>query len=383
MRFLHISDLHLGKKIHGFSMIDDQEYILQQILTSVEEDNVDGLIIAGDIYDTKNPPNEAVGLFDYFLTELSKMNCHVYAIAGNHDSAERMDFGRMIFQKDNIHFIGNFTGKIEKIEQNKNYEKVNIFLLPFIKPSIVRPFFPESEVNTYDDAFLCVLSTSDVNESECNILVAHQFVTGSGIELMASESEEVKLSVGGLNSMAASNLSIFDYVALGHIHRPQTVGRSTIRYCGSPLKYSASEILDEKSITVIDTNKKSIVISTIPLKPLRDMREIKGTIEELTSPEAHGQGNTDDYIFAVVTEEIMDAKAKLNVIYPNVMDLKLLGEFRFGETEVSAAEMSKLKLLSPEELFVGFFEEINGRQMKPGEHEIFKKAMDIVFREEL
>ena len=276
MKILHLSDLHLGKRVNEFSMIEDQTYILNEIINIIDEQKPKVIILAGDIYDKPIPPAEAVELFDDFLYKLSKRNLYVFIISGNHDSAERIAFGSRLFDKSGIYLSPVYNGKILPIPVDDECGDINFYMLPFIKPVHVRRFFPDTSISTYTDALNTVITDMNIDNTKRNILITHQFVTGSS----RTESEDV--SVGGSDNVDSDIFKDFDYVALGHIHRSQSCGSEYIRYCGTPLKYSFSESKDTKSITVIDIKEKGdIKLDFIPLTPLRDMVEIKGSYNEL------------------------------------------------------------------------------------------------------
>ncbi|MBP1925504.1 exonuclease SbcD [Sedimentibacter acidaminivorans] len=322
MKFMHLSDLHIGKRVNEFNMLEDQKYILNEIIKIADNIEPNVILIAGDIYDKSMPSAEAVELFDEFLTEIAKRNLKCFVISGNHDSAERIAFGSRIMEGQGIYMSKVFGGRIDPIVLKDSIGEINLYMLPFIKPANVRRFYPDSEIESYEDAIKTVIENSHIDITKRNILVAHQFVTNSGIEPDRCDSENI--SVGGLDMVDASVFDCFDYVALGHLHGPQKIGRDTIRYAGSPLKYSFSESRQNKSITVIDFDKKeNIKTEKIPLIPLRDMREIKGPINELVNPENYKGTNLDDYIHITLTDEddIMDAIGKLRMVYPNVMRL--------------------------------------------------------------
>ena len=352
MKFLHLADLHLGKRVHDFSMLADQKYILEQIIKVMEEERVEGVLIAGDIYDRTVPSTEAVQLFDHFLTEIAGKGIPVFLIGGNHDSVERLSFGAKILADSRVYVAGVYQGKIEAISCEDEYGVIDIYLLPFIKPAYVRHSFPEQaeEIVSYQEALSVVMKQITLNKEHRNILVAHQFVTGAA----RCDSEEI--SVGGLDNVDASLFADFDYVALGHIHGPQWVLKETIRYAGTPLKYSFSEVSHQKSAVIIELREKGdIRISAVPLTPLRDMRKIRGSYEELTSRSLYEKTNTEDYVSITLTDEedIFDALGKLRVIYPNLMKLdydnaRVRNSIETGE---KAAVEQKSPLTYTKELF--------------------------------
>lgn len=363
MKLLHTSDLHIGKKINEFSMIEDQEYILKEMLKIVDKHKPEAFIIAGDIYDKSIPGVEAVSLFDWFLTELHIRKLLVLIVSGNHDSSERIDYGGKIMEDNNIHIAGTYKGQLQKVTASDEFGPVNFYLMPFIKPATIRKFYSDIEIETYQEAVEAIIDNSDIDASERNILVAHQFITSSGKEPERSESELI--SLGGLDNIDVTVFDIFDYVALGHIHGPQRIGRDTVRYAGSPLKYSFSESRHNKSITMIDTEKKGIVsFEKIPLIPLRDMREIKGPIERLIDPATYSQANTLDYIHGIITneEEIYDGIGIIRSVYPNVMrlDFENSRTARNDSTSMAAVEVEKKSSM---ELFEEFYESQNNSPM--------------------
>ncbi|HKL79510.1 MAG TPA: exonuclease SbcCD subunit D, partial [Mobilitalea sp.] len=272
MKLLHTGDLHIGKKVNEFSMLEDQEHILKQILDIADEHKPQGIIIAGDIYDKGIPCVEGVTLFDYFLTELHKRKLAVFMVSGNHDSSERIDYGGRIMEENHIHIAGTYQGKLDKIVLSDEHGLINIYLMPFVKPAHVRRYYPE--VKTYQEAVEAILSHGDIDKSQRNLLVAHQFITSGDNKPERCESETI--SIGGLDNIDTSVFEAFDYVALGHLHGPQRIGRDTVRYAGSPLKYSFSEARHIKSVTMIEIGDKGDVrYDKLPLQPIRDMREIK------------------------------------------------------------------------------------------------------------
>lgn len=358
MKFIHLSDLHIGKRVNEFSMLEDQQYILKSILTVIDSEEPDGVIIAGDVYDKSVPSAEAVGLLDDFFFSLSKRNVPVYIISGNHDSAERLSFGGRLLDKSGIFLSPVYNGEVLPLSLTDSYGKVNIYMLPFIKPVNVRRFFPESEIESYTDAVRVAVENMNIDETERNIIITHQFVTG------ASRCDSEELSVGGSDNVSVSVFEKFDYVALGHIHGPQKMGRETVRYCGTPLKYSFSEAKHKKSVTVVEMAEKgNVEIREIPLVPLRDMREIKGSYDEVTLRKNYENTNQKDYIHIILTDEedIPDAMARLRVIYPNLMKLSYDNKrTRLCQT-VGAAENVEKK--TPFELFSEFYETQNNQPM--------------------
>ncbi|MBE6791440.1 MAG: exonuclease SbcCD subunit D [Ruminococcaceae bacterium] len=360
MKFLHISDLHLGKRVNEFSMTEDQEYILTKIINIIDETEVQGVLIAGDVYDKTVPSAEAVELFDNFLVRLSKRGLRVFVISGNHDSAERIAFGGRLMDKSGIYMSPVYNGSVEPISLRDEYGEINIYMLPFIKPQNVKRFFPESDITSYTDALKTAVESMEADTKQRNILITHQFVTGAD----RTESEDV--SVGGTDNVDAAVFSGFDYVALGHIHRAQKCGGNEyIRYSGTPLKYSFSEAGDKKTVTVIDMKEKgSISLDLIPLIPKRDMAEIKGNYEELTLKSFwENTSYGEDYMHITLTDEedVPDALTKLRVIYKNIMKLDYDNKRTRTMNEIGGAENVREK--TPLEHFCDFYELQNGQPL--------------------
>ena len=373
MKLFHLSDLHLGKRLKEISLIEDQEYILKKILTAAGSEKPDGILIAGDVYDRSVPSEEAMKLWDDFLVSLAEKKIPVFVVSGNHDSAIRLSDHSELVEAAGIHFSPVYDGTVKRIALEAGGEKVYIHMLPFVKPAIVKSFFPEEEINDYTDACRVALSKADVDSSVTNILMAHQFVTGAE----RCDSEEVV--VGGLDNVNASVFDDFDYVALGHIHGKQYIGRETVRYCGTPLKYSFSEKNHHKSITVVNIKGKEITLDEIPLDPLHDLREIKGTYEELTDKKNYENTDTDDYIHAVLTDEndVIDAMGKLRVIYPNIMQLTYDNTRTKERNEISGVENIEEK--TPLELFMELFEKQNNAPMAEEQMKFITECIDKVW----
>ena len=321
MKIVHLSDLHLGKLVNGINMLDDQKYIFERILDALKSERPDALIIAGDVYDRSIPSAEAVTFFDEFLNKVTDLekSPKMFIISGNHDSSERLAFGNRLIAKTGVHLSPVFDGNITPIVMKDEFGEVAFYMLPFIKPADARNAYPDEKIETYTDALKAAIGHLQRDDSRRNVLIAHQFVTGAE----RSESEDVV--IGGLDNVDASVFCGFDYVALGHLHRPQAVpGNENIRYCGTPLKYSISEENDQKSILIVEMAEKGTVnYRTIPLIPLHDIRTIRGKYNELASRENYIGTNTDDYIHVVLTDEedVIDAMGRLRTIYPNIMKL--------------------------------------------------------------
>lgn len=376
MKIMHLSDLHIGKKVNEYSMLQDQIYILKEILQIIDDEKVETVIIAGDVYDRSLPPNEALGLFDEFLYQLSGRNVNVFVISGNHDSPERISYGGRMMTENKIFLSPVYDGNVKPITLNDDYGEVNFYLLPFVRPADIRRYFPDENIENYTDAVKVAIDNMNVDFSERNILVTHQFVTGAEL----SESEDI--IVGGTDNVSGEVFDGFDYVALGHIHREQTVGKDNIRYCGTPLKYSFSEAKNIKSVTILDFNDKgNIEYSKIPLTPLRDMREIRGTYYELTLKSSYESTNTEDYLHITLTDEedIPDAIGKLRSIYPNIMKLDYDNLRTRGSGTVDAIENIESK--SPFELFADLFKQQNNQDMSEEQEEIMRNLIDKIWEE--
>lgn len=378
MKLIHLSDLHLGKRVNEFSMIEDQAYILKKILGIVRAEEPDGVLIAGDVYDKSIPSVEAVGLFDDFLRHLARQRVQVFIISGNHDSPERLAFGAELIQPSGIHIAPAYSGRVEPVSLQDDYGAVHIYMLPFIKPIHVRSVFPEEKGESYTDAVRGAISHMDIQESERNILVTHQFVTGA----QRSDSEDI--SVGGSDNVDVSVFDSFDYVALGHIHGPQSVGRESARYCGTPLKYSFSEANHHKSVTILELKEKgNLEIRTVELSPLRDMRELRGTYEELTNRKNYEGTRTDDYIRITLTDEedVVDAMGKLRVIYPNLMKLDYDNRRTRENRELTGGEAEESR--TPLELIMDFYEQQNNQPMSGKQAALVSELMEKIWEEEL
>ncbi|MDO5336567.1 MAG: exonuclease SbcCD subunit D [Eubacteriales bacterium] len=358
MKFMHLSDLHIGKRVNEFSMLEDQKYILNQILSILDRTHVDGVILAGDIYDKPIPPAEAVQVFDAFLTELADRGVCVFAVSGNHDSAERLAFGSRLMDSRAVYFSPVYDGNVRCISLKDAYGSLCVHLLPFVKPAAVRRIYADEPIETYQDAVRSAVSHMKIDSSVRNLLIAHQFVTGAA----RCDSEEVL--VGGLDNVDASVFDAFDYVALGHIHSPQHVGRETIRYSGTPLKYSFSEAGQEKSVTIVECRQKgSMVLMEIPLKPLRDLRKIRGTYQEVTDLSHCPENAREDYVHITLTDEedVIDGLSKLRVIYPNLMRLEYDNRRTRENRDITLTEEIERK--SELELFQEFYELQNNQPM--------------------
>lgn len=378
LKLIHLSDLHLGKRVNEFPMLEDQKYILTKILEIIDDEAPDGVLIAGDVYDKSVPSAEAVELFDDFLVRLAKRRLQVFIISGNHDSPERLAFGNRLMDASGIHFSPVYDGEIRPFGLEDAHGRVNFYLLPFVKPAHVRRFFPEAEIGSYTDALRAAISRMELPPKDRNVLITHQFVTGGD----RCESEE--LSVGGTDAVDASVFDGFDYVALGHLHRPQNIGSDRIRYCGTPLKYSFSEAADRKSVTVAELGKKGCLqIRTVPLEPLRDMVVRRGSYDELTRKDSYdGTSLREDYVQITLTDEadVPDAMAKLRVIYHNLMKLNYDNTRTRHSTQISGAEQAETK--TPLELFSEFYAQQNGQALSGEQNAFLSGLIEKIWEEE-
>lgn len=376
MRFLHLSDLHLGKRVCEFSMLDDQRYILEQILSLLDSTPVDGVLLAGDLYDKPVPPAEAVRLLDWFLTQLAERQLPVFAISGNHDSADRIAFGAALLQNSRVYVSPVFSGAPVPIPLTDEYGTLDVYLLPFLKPAMVRHVWPDEPVETYNDALACVLRHCPPDPEHRSVLVAHQFVAGAA----CCESEEV--SVGGVDSVDASLFDAFDYVALGHLHSPQKVGRDTVRYCGTPLKYSFSEARQHKSACFVELGPKGEVsITTAPLTPKHDLREVRGSYMELTDRRRYADTAVDDYLHITLTDEqdVPDALARLRVIYPNLMRLDYDNLRTREDQQITAPE--RAESITPLEHFSAFYQLQNNQPLTAEQAAFCQQLIEEIWKE--
>ena len=380
MRFLHTADLHIGKRVNEFSMLEDQEYILRQILKTADKEQVEAVLIAGDVYDKQVPSAEAVRLFDWFLTQLNSRKLPVFVIGGNHDSVERLSFGAQIMEESGVYLTQSYDGKVVPVRLEDEYGPVNLWMLPFLKPAMVKRFFSEQDIVTYQDALETVIGNMELNREERNLLIAHQFVTGA---VTGGSEDSVEVFVGGVENVDASVFADFDYVALGHIHRAQSAGGERIRYSGTPLKYSFSEIRHEKSVTIAELKEKgSLTVHQEPLKPLHDMREIRGSYEELVLRENYQGTDLEDYLHVILTDEndIPDVIGRLRSIYPNIMKLDYDNQRTRRNQELMKEEAAVEQ--SPMELLGQFFSQQNNQEMSPEQTEYARTLMETIRKEE-
>ncbi len=386
MKLIHLSDLHIGKRVNEFSMLEDQEYILKEITDIIEAERPDGVMIAGDVYDKPVPAAEAVRLFDAFLTGIADLEVPVFMISGNHDSPERISFGSQLMRGRRVYIAPVYAGAVKPVELKDEFGIVRVYMLPFVKPATVHRYFPEEGIGDYDQALRCAVGRimGKCGEPEIafdptarNILIAHQFVAGAA----CCESEE--LSIGGLDQVGADVFDEFDYVALGHLHGPQKVGRDTLRYCGTPLKYSFSEARHKKSVTVVNLSEKgNVQLETRPLTPLRDLREIRGSYDQVTARTFYQDMAVEDYLHITLTDEedILDAIGCLRAIYPNIMKLDYDNRrTREGHTVEAAAVRQK----TPQELFMELYQLQNNQEMSPEQQELALGLMEELWEDKL
>ena len=378
LKLIHLADLHLGKRVNEFPMIEDQKHILGEILRIIDDEKPDGIMIAGDVYDKSIASTDAIKLFEDFLMQIAERKIKTYIISGNHDSAERLSFGSKFIEKSDIYIARAYNGEepLKPYTLSTGGVSVDIYMLPFIKPADVRNAFSEKgiELDSYTDMMKAVIDEAAPDPTHFNILIAHQFITGG----VRSDSEEI--SVGGLDNIDADVFAPFDYVALGHLHGPQKVSRDTIRYSGSPLKYSFSEEHQNKSVTIVEIKSKDdISIRTADLKPLHDLRTIKGTYEDLTNKEKINGTATDDYIQAVLTDEedVPDAVGKLRRFYPNLMHLKYDNTRTRVNQELS--DEVDVDSKSPLELFEELYQKINNQPMNEDQRSLASSLIEKIW----
>jgi len=376
MKFIHLSDLHIGKRVKEISMLEDQAHILEQILGIIADEAPQAVLICGDVYDKSVPSAEAVALFDDFLVKLSQLTPHILIISGNHDSPERLAFGARLMTQAGIHLSPVYDGQIASVTLEDDFGPVRFWMLPFVKPAHVRRFYPEDSIESYTDALRTALDHTDIRDTDRNVLLTHQFVTGAA----TCESEE--LSVGGTDNVDASIFDAFDYVALGHIHGPQNVGSSRIRYCGTPLKYSFSEASHQKSVTVVQLDGQGTVdLRTIGLNALHDMRELKGTYNSLTAKSFYEGTNQEDYLHITLTDEadIPEAMGRLRSIYPNLLWLSYdNARTRSAQYFDSAVDVQKK---SPLVLFSELYELQNNQPMSDIQARYIQDLIESIWEE--
>lgn len=374
MRLIHLGDIHIGKTLLEQSLLEDQKYMLNQIINIAKEKNIDAILISGDIYDKGIPNIDAVNLLNDFLIKvINDLKIKAFIISGNHDSKSRLNFGSKLFEKQGLYIETQYKGSLRKITLDDIDKKINIYMLPFIKPIEVRQYF-DKEIKDYNDAIKNILQKEKINKDETNILMAHQFVTFNGEQPDTCDSENI--NIGTIDNVDAKLFFDFDYVALGHIHGPQKIGKDTIRYSGTILKYSFSEINHKKSLVIIDTSNQ-LSYELVPLIPMRDLREIKGPIEELIKKENYQGTNTSDYIKAVITDEEpgYEPLARIRTVYPNTLKLEIKNS-KTNTNNIELQKIEKLKEKSVLELFKDFYNYQNSIDMSEQEEKIIKNIIN-------
>ena len=373
MKFIHLSDLHLGKTLGEYSLIKDQEYILGQILELVKENGVNAVLIAGDVYDRSLPSEAAVNLLDGFISELAACNIETFIISGNHDSEERLEYGSRLFSSRGIHIVSVFNGKLAKISAEDELGTINIYMLPFVKASQVRHYYPDIAIETYEDAVRTVISKADIDWSERNVLISHQFVVGnSAPQIAGSEGASVQ-NAGLVEQISSEIFKDFDYVALGHLHSPQSVGYEYIRYAGSVLKYSLNEAVSSKSVPVIDIGEKGAVdVELLPLSPLRDLRHITGRLDQLLK--AENIVDPEDYMYVTLTDEeiINDVMGIVQQYYPNTIKIDYQNSHTKEIENFDIGEIVSDK--SFEEIISDFYLKMYGVEISDEELEVMMSA---------
>ena len=374
MKFLHLGDLHLGKALSDFDLIGDQKYILDQILYIADKESIDGVFIAGDVYDKSIPSEAATKLLDYFLIELARKEIKVFMVSGNHDSDDRLNYGSTLFAANQIFISAVFDGTLHRQSLTDGDTEIDIYMLPFVKASQVKHYFPDEDIESYDDAVRTIIRNTPINKNNKNILVAHQFVAGKEEDPALAGSEGVGTqSVGMVEKIGYDCFDEFDYVALGHIHSPQRVARDGVRYAGSPLKYSLSEANNEKSVPLITISaEEGVKIELVPLKPLRDMRHIKGTLRELL--DIKNVKAPEDFIYATLTDEdiINDAMGVFQQIYPNTVRIDYDNSHTREIEQVDISRIAENK--SFPELIGDFYRLMYGCEITEEEMDIMRTA---------
>ena len=381
MKFFHLSDLHIGKQLHRYNLKEDQQVILKEVITYAKELRPDAIVIAGDIYDKSVPSAEAVNVFDEFLTDLSEITPEIpiLIISGNHDSPDRLKYASEILKGHHIYLAGNVPERpeehIEKVTLHDVYGEVDFYLLPFMKPAYVKNIFVDGTPETYSDAVKEIIKREKIDyKDKRNVLVSHQFYVGEKAESPETCDSEV-FSVGGIDNVDIGSVKEFDYVALGHLHGAQCIGKPEIRYCGTLLKYSVSESTQNKSLTVVTLKAKGEKpeIENYPLHPLRDVRKKKGTLDEIIK-EAQ-ETEKDDYISITLTDEIDPYKPKeqLERIFSHILEIRVDNQ----RTRTKLKEMDEeLVMKDPFTSFAEFYKEMQGREMNGEEETIMKEIFD-------
>ncbi len=374
MKLLHLGDLHLGKSLGEFDLFDDQKYILEEILEIIKSEKVDVVLIAGDVYDKSVPSENATVLLDRFLKNLSETGVQTFMISGNHDSDERLNFGSSLFTSNRIYISSVYDGTLHKHTVEDENGELDIWLMPFVKASQVRHFFPDEEIKTYDDAVRVILNKADIDKNRRNVIVAHQFVMGKSEDPALAGSEGAGTqSVGTIEKIGYDCFDSFDYAALGHIHSPQRVGREEVRYAGSPLKYSVSEVNNEKSVPVVTIGKKGETsVKLIPLKPLRNLRHIRGKLKALLDKK--NVTEPDDFIYATLTDDdvINDAMGIFQATYPNTVKIDYDNAHTRELEQVDISRIAENKSFS--ELIGDFYRLVYGCEITEEEMDVMRSV---------
>ena len=371
MKFLHISDLHIGKRVSGVDFMDMQKDALEKVVQTAVDESVDGVLVAGDVYDTGTPSQEAVELLDEFLTALHERRIPVFIISGNHDSATRLDFASTILDREGVHIAAVYDGTVPYVDMTKEGETVRIHMMPFVRTVHVRRAL-DADVHDLNTAFECALNQVQLLDSGKNILMAHQFVSGGTV------SQSNTANVGTVDEVSADLFEPFDCVALGHLHRAQSIGKDTVRYCGTLLKYSESEADNEKSMTIIETDGPEVTVSELPFTPLHEVRKYTGGYDELMSREYRSAVDADDYCYIDLTDdkEVPDAFDNLRKAYPNLLNMRYTKIRPAGL--MADADVAEIKSRSPEELFADFYRKVNGMDIEAEMLKVLKDAWDVL-----
>lgn len=371
MKFLHLSDLHIGKRLNEVSLLEDQEWILKRVLQIIDDTAPQAVLICGDVYDKSVPSGEAVLLFDDFLCRVAQRKVPVLIISGNHDSPERLSFGNRLMEPAGIYLSPVYNGTVTPVTLTDDHGPVHFWMLPFVKPMHVRRFYPDATIENYTDAVRVAIEHMSVDTGARNVILSHQFVTGAAV----CDSEEI--SVGGSENVDASVFDGFDYVALGHIHGPQNIGSNRIRYCGTPLKYSFSEANHHKSVTLVDLSEKGqLSLELIPLQPRLELRQLRGSFRELTDKAFYETTSTRDYLHIILTDEedVHEAMGRLRVIYPNLLQLSYDNTRTRQDQLVGSSAAVKTK--SPLEFFEALYDTQNNRPMTDQQRKFVCELID-------
>ena len=371
MKIFHLADLHIGKIVNGFSMLKQQQYILEKVIYLVKTHKPKVLIIAGDIYDKHNPSNSAAILFSNFIEELSQFDLDILIVSGNHDSGQKLQFASGILSRQRIFISGSFDGKIDEVSLKDNFGTINFYLMPFVRPSDVRVYFPD--VSSYHNALETVLNNSDIDYNKRNVFIGHQFFGGGISNVERSDSELI--SVGGIDNVGYNLLEKFDYAALGHLHKPQKLVFDYIRYSGSPLKYSESEVSHQKSIVMLDImEKNNVKIELLELKPEIEMRKIEGYINDILN-DSYDLDKTNDYVHITLLDEgeVINAINKIRNKYPNVMTLKFKNIRSQNHNDINVRD--DISETNPIDLFNDFFKLQNNREMNESQRKTVERLI--------